>query len=50
MSNLSSEDDFNNSIEDSEELTPGRKYIKKAKTIKKNPHKIISSTYKKKKC
>lgn len=31
-------------------MIPGRKYIKKSKTGKKKVQKIISSTYKKKKC
>lgn len=50
MSNLSSEEDFNNSAEESEEVIPGRKYIKKSKTAKKKTLKLISSTYKKKRC
>jgi hypothetical protein len=50
MSNLSSEDDFNNSGDESSELNLGRKYIKKSKMNKKKSHKMISSTFKKKRC
>lgn len=50
MSNLNSGEDFNNSDDESQELNLGRKYIKKSKLNKKKPHKIISSTYKKKRC
>ena len=48
MSNLTSENDYNFSGEESpEHIQPG-KYIKKLKTYKKKGHKMISSTLKKK--
>lgn len=50
MSNLTSENDYNFSGEESpEHIQPG-KYIKKLKTYKKKGHKMISSTLKKKRC
>lgn len=50
MSNLSSEDDYNFSGEESLEVVQAGKYIKKMKTYRKKSHKMISSTYKKKRC
>lgn len=47
---MSSEDDFNNSGDESQDLNLGRKYIKKSKQNKKKCHKMISTTYKKKRC
>ena len=50
MSNLSSEEDFNNSGDESQEMIPGKKNIKKSKPGNKKMQKLISSTYKKKRC
>lgn len=50
MSNLSSDYDINLSGDESHEVIQTGKYIKKMKTYRKNGHKMISSTLKKKKC